>query len=107
MPVARRGEIWLIDLGYAAKVRPTVVLSIAFEDHERAIVTFVPRTTAPRGTRFEVPHQGPGFDPGVFDAQGIAGVPSAKLVRKLGVVNAQTMHAVEDAVIRWLGLPAP
>src|ERR1043166_1481517 len=26
MPVARRGEIWLIDLGYAAKMRPSVVL---------------------------------------------------------------------------------
>lgn len=107
MPVARRGEIWLIDLSYAAKVRPTVVLRIAFEDHERAIVTYVPRTTAPRGTRFEVPHQGPGFDPGVFDAQRIAGVPAAKLVRKPGVVNAQTMHAVEKTMSRWLGLPAP
>jgi mRNA-degrading endonuclease toxin of MazEF toxin-antitoxin module len=25
---AKRGEIWLIDLGYAAKVRPCLVFSI-------------------------------------------------------------------------------
>ena len=43
MPVARRGEIWLIDLGYAAKTRPSVVLSVAFGDDDRAIVSFVPR----------------------------------------------------------------
>ena len=38
MPVARRGEIWLIDLGYAAKTRPSVVLSVSFGDDERAII---------------------------------------------------------------------
>jgi mRNA interferase MazF len=104
MPIARRGEIWLIDLGYVAKIRPAVVLSIAVEDHERAIVSFVPRTTAVRGTRFEVAHRGVGFDPGVFDAQGITGAPDAKFVRKLGTVDATTLLAVEDAVRRWLGL---
>lgn len=104
MPVARRGEIWLIDLGYAAKVRPALVLSIAFEDHERALVTFVPRTTMARGTRFETKHHAPGFDPGVFDAQGISGVPEAKLIRKIGVVDAKTLADVEVTVRRWLAL---
>ena len=104
MPVARRGEIWLIDLGYVAKTRPGLVLSVAFEDHERAIVTYVPRTTANRGTRFEIDHRAAGFDVGVFDAQGIGGVPAAKLVRKLGSVEARTLTAVEDAVRTWLGL---
>lgn len=104
MPVARRGEIWLIDLGYAAKVRPGLVLSVAFEDHERAIVTFVPRTTAVRGTRFEVPHRAHGLDPGAFDAQGISGVPEAKLVRQLASVDAKTLADTEAAVRRWLAL---
>lgn len=104
MPVARRGEIRLIDLGYSAKMRPALVLSVAFDDHERAIVTFVPRTTMVRGTRFEVPHRAHGFDTGVFDAQGIAGVPEPKLVRKLGLADPATLAGVEEAVRRWLGL---
>jgi mRNA interferase MazF len=104
VPVARRGEIWLIDLGYAAKTRPAVVLSITPNDVERAIVTFVPRTTAVRGTRFEITHHARGFEPGAFDAQGISGVPEVRLLRRLGSVDATTLAAVESAVRLWLGL---
>lgn len=104
MPIARRGEIWLIDLGYAAKVRPALILSAPFEDHERALVTFVPRTTTARGTRFETEHRAPSFDPGVFDAQGISTVPDAKLVRKLGVLDVKTLALVETTLRRWLVL---
>jgi mRNA interferase MazF len=104
MPVARRGEIWLIDLGYAAKTRPSVVLSVGFSDEERAIVSFVPRTTSIRGTRFEVPHEARGFEPGAFDAQGISGIPSVKLIRKLGTVEPAILTSVESAVRLWLGL---
>jgi mRNA-degrading endonuclease toxin of MazEF toxin-antitoxin module len=81
MPTARRGEIWLVDLGMVQKTRPAVILSIAFLDHERAVVTYVPRTTLVRGTRFEVAHQARGFEAAVFDAQGLGGVPVTKLVR--------------------------
>lgn len=104
MPVARRGEIWLVDLGYTAKTRPAVVLSVNFADNERAIVSFVPRTTSVRGTRYEVVHEARGFEPGAFDAQGISGIPSAKLIRKLGSVESATLTAVERAVRLWLGL---
>ena len=31
MPRAKRGEIWIADLGLAAKVRPVLVLSVAYE----------------------------------------------------------------------------
>lgn len=41
-----RGDIWLVDLGLAAKVRPVVVLSVAYLDHERAVATYIPRTTS-------------------------------------------------------------
>ncbi len=60
MPRAKRGEIWLIDLGLVQKARPCLVLSVDFLEHERAVVTYIPRTTVLRGTRFEVPHQGRG-----------------------------------------------
>jgi len=32
-----RGEVWLVDLGYAAKVRPCLVLSIPVNDEDRAL----------------------------------------------------------------------
>ena len=37
MPRAKRGEIWIADLGLAAKVRPVLVLSVAYEGQERAV----------------------------------------------------------------------
>ncbi len=101
---AERGDIWLVDLGMVAKTRPALILSVAYDDRERAVVTYVPRTTVLRGTRFEVPHKVRGFDPGGFDAQGIAGIPSVQLVRRLGSVDDATLGRVEAAVKAWLGL---
>jgi mRNA interferase MazF len=101
---ALRGELWLIDLGMVAKTRPSLVLSVAYDDRERAVVSYVPRTTVLRGTHFEVPHTARGFDPGGFDAQGIAGVPSVQLIRRLGVLDGATLAQVETAVKAWLDL---
>jgi len=56
-----------------------LILSIDYLDHERAVVTYIPRTTHIRNTRFEIPHLAHGFDPGAFDVQGIGGIPYAKL----------------------------
>ncbi len=104
MAVANRGDIWIVDLGMAAKPRPALILSVAALDHERALVTYVPRTTSLRGTRFEVPHQARGFDPGGFDAQGLGSVPNVKLIRRLGSLDVSTLVQVEAAVKAWLGL---
>ncbi len=100
----KRGEIWLIDLGLAQKIRPGVVLSVPVLDHERALVSYVPRTTSIRKTRFEMAHAAAGFLPGVFDAQGVGTIPSVKLVRKIGHLDARTLAAVEESVRHWLGL---
>ena len=103
-PEVKRGDIWLVDLGLAQKVRPVVVLSVSYLDHERALITYVPRTTSQRNTRFEVAHQAPGFDPGAFDAQSIGTIPAAKLIRRIAVLNTKTLASVEDAVCLWLAL---
>lgn len=87
-----------------AKTRPVLLLSVPFDGDERAVITFVPRTTALRGTRFEVPHVARGFDSGGFDAQGIATVPTAHLIRRLGSADGPVLAQVEDAVKRWLSL---
>jgi mRNA interferase MazF len=96
--------LWVIDLGMAQKTRPCLILSIDYLDHERAVVTYVPRTTSLRATRFEVPHQMRGLDRGAFDAQGIGSIPVAKLERCLGVAEAGVVQQVEAAVKLWLAL---
>jgi mRNA interferase MazF len=101
-----RGEIWIIDLGMAAKPRPCVILSVPFRDDEKAVVTYVARTTRVSGGRFEVKHEGANFLPGVFDAQNIGTVPIAKLTRFLAHLPREQMAAVESAVRAWLGLSA-
>lgn len=104
MSRGQRGEIWVVDLGMVAKTRPALLLSVAYDERERALVTFIPRTLSTRGTRFEVAHSGRGFEPGAFDAQGVTTVPDVQLVRRLGVIDAATLAQVEAALKRWLGL---
>ena len=48
------GEIWRVDLGVAAKVRPVLVLSDYPKDDELALLVVVPHTTAIRRNRWEV-----------------------------------------------------
>lgn len=104
MPKAKRGELWIADLGMVAKVRPVLILSVDYEGDERAVVTYVLRTTSLRGTRYEIPHSGCGMPTGAFDAQGLGSVPDVKLERRLGIVDSEVMAKVEDAVRAWLKL---
>ncbi len=104
MPNPSRGEVWLTDLGYVAKVRPCRVLSVPFLGDERSLVTLVPHTTSPRTSRFEVPLPLPFLRPGVFDAQSLVTVPSGKLLRRLGVLSEPQLASMEAAVAAWLGL---
>ena len=39
MKSPQRGEVWLVDLGMAAKVRPALVISVPADDSDRALVT--------------------------------------------------------------------
>jgi mRNA-degrading endonuclease toxin of MazEF toxin-antitoxin module len=55
MPNAKRGEVWQVDFGLAAKVRPALVLGCDIADDDRVLVAVVFHTTAWRGSRYEVP----------------------------------------------------
>jgi mRNA interferase MazF len=102
----RRGEVWLVDLGYAAKTRPALVVSVPALDTERALVLLVPHTTSPRGTRFEVASKERFLKAGVFDAQNLITVPEAKLLRRLGRLSSTTIGNVTNALLSWLGVTA-
>jgi mRNA interferase MazF len=104
MSRAKRGEVWIIDLGLAAKVRPCLVLSVPFHDDERSLVTAIAHTTSPRGGRFEVAVRALFLKSGVFDAQNLVTVPEARLIRSVGTLRLEDLASVESAVRTWLGL---
>ena len=100
----QRGEVWLVDLGYVAKVRPSLVISTPVQDQDRALVTLIAHTTSPRASRFEVEIKARFLHPGVFDAQNLVTIPHAKLIRRLGTLSPEQLASVEKAARQWLGL---
>lgn len=100
-----RGEVWLVDLGMVAKIRPCLVLSVpANGPHDRVLATVVAHTTAARGSAFEVAVSARFLKKGVFDPQNIVSIPHAKLICRLGVLMPDQLDHVASAVRRWLGL---
>ena len=104
MSSPERGEVWMVDLGYVAKYRPSLVFSIKPLDTDRALTTVIPHTTSTRGSRFEIAIGTSFLKPGVFDAQNPISTAKAKFTRKLGALTSDQMGLVEDAVRQWLGL---
>lgn len=105
MSYPQRGDVWLVDLGMAAKIRPCLVISSRIGENDRALITLVPHTTSTRGTQFEAAVSAHFLKSGAFDAQGLVTVPVNRGIRKLGHLNREEMRAVEAAVCRWLELP--
>jgi len=104
MPVAKRAEVWLADLGLAAKVRPVLILSVPYSDSDYALHAVVPHTTSPRGSDFEVRLTVKNLREGVFNVQGLFAVPTGKLLRKISQLTPDQLEAVEIAARKWLGL---
>ena len=103
-PSPARGEVWLVDLGMAAKTRPCLILNVPAGGADRALATLVPHTTSARGARFEVSINVGFLRSGAFDAQNLVAIPTVKLLRKLGRLTQDKLTAVENFVRLWLGL---
>lgn len=99
-----RGEVWLVDLGMTAKIRPCLVISVPALEQDRALATLVPHTTSTRSSRFEVSVKAPFLRHGAFDTQNLVTVPHAKLIRRIGNLSIIQLAPIEDAVRSWLGL---
>lgn len=97
---AKPGEVWLADLGLAAKTRPVVIVSRDDPSAGRALVTYIPLTTQDRGSRYEVALGRQRFltELSVANVQGIGSIPTARLHRKLGTLPADRLNAIKDAL---------
>ncbi len=94
------GEVWLADLGLAAKVRPVLLIYTPRGSDARTLVMVAPLTSEIRGLRGEVPLGKPRWLPkeSAVNVQGLASFDPSKLIRRLGVLTAQQMTAVKDAL---------
>ena len=101
-----RGDVVIVDLGMAAKVRPCVVVSINTSASERRMSVVVPMTTEVRGGEFEVSFPKPPWlrQESVVNLLGIAGVDNIRIERRLAAFPSEKMKEVEAGLTRLLGL---
>jgi mRNA interferase MazF len=100
------GEIWLADLGLAAKVRPVVIVSRQDPDPPRSLVLYVPLTTQRRDSSYEVPLPRLSFldRESVANVQGLGSLPTVRLERKIGKLPNNVMERLKDALAFALDL---
>jgi mRNA interferase MazF len=100
------GEIWLADLGLAAKTRPVVIVSRQDPDPPRSLVLYVPLTTQRRNSPYEVllPRL-PFLDrESVANVQGLGSLPTVRLERRIGRLSAEILERVKHALAFALDL---
>lgn len=102
----QRGEVWLADLGLAAKPRPVVIVSRFDADPPRALALYVPLTTQGRLSRYEVAlPKLPFLDrDSVANVQGLGSVPTVRLERRIGRLPAAAMAEIKKALLFALDL---
>ena len=103
------GEIWLADLGLAAKTRPVVIVSRQDPDPPRSLVLYVPLTTQRRNSPYEVPlPRLPFLDrESVANVQGLGSLPTVRLERRIGRLSAEILERVKHALAFALDLKLP
>ena len=97
---AKQGEVWLADLGLAAKTRPVVILSQDDPQAPRAL------TTQNRGSLYEIELSNLRFlrELSVANIQGIGSIPTIRLQRKLGSLSTGTLNKIKQALRAALDL---
>ena len=100
------GEVWLADLGLAAKTRPIVILARHDPDAPRALTIYVPLTTQDRGSKYEVKLPRLSFlrEESVANVQGVASLVVTRLERKLGDVPLEVLDQIRQALAFATGI---
>jgi mRNA interferase MazF len=104
MPKIMPGEVWRVDLGLSAKVRPVLVLSEYPADNELALVIVVPHTTAIRQNRWEAAVPKPFLKPGVFHLQQLQPISLSKFDARLGDLAPDEFRPVKRRLAELLQL---
>ena len=94
------GEVWLADLGLAAKTRPVLIVSRYDPDPPRSLILYVPLTSQNRESPYEMalPHLR-FLDAGsVANVQGLGSVPKVRLERRLGKLPDDVMTRIKRAL---------
>ena len=100
------GEVWLADLGLAAKTRPVVIVSRYDDNPPRALAIYVPLTTQNRGSLYEVALPRLRFldRDSTANVQGMGSIPTVRLERKLGKLSNEVMLKIKQAILFALDL---
>ena len=102
------GEIWLADLGLAAKTRPVLVVSRYDLDPPRAMITYIPLTSQYRESPYEVVLPKLRFlnQDSYANVQGLGSIPKARLDRRLGKLPNNVMAEIKNTIAFALDLDA-
>jgi mRNA interferase MazF len=97
------GQVYLVDLGMAAKTRPMLVVSRRDEDAPRALAVCAPITTSTRDSEYEVSIGKPKFlhESSYVNVQGMQAIQHHELKRMIGRLPDADLQKVKGA-IKWL-----
>lgn len=97
------GQVYLVDLGMAAKTRPMLVVSRRDDDAPRALSICAPITTSTRDSDYEVPIGKKKFlqVASYVNVQGMQAIQHHELKRMIGRLPDTDFEKVKDA-IEWL-----
>src|SRR5438876_10616880 len=101
---AAADEIWRVDLGLTAKVRPCLVISDYPAEEELALVLVIPHTTAVRGNRWEFVCTKSFLKPRVFHVQQIQPVSLNRLETRLGALTGEEFRMLGKQLATLLKL---
>ena len=106
MNYPKPGEIWLADLGLAAKTRPVIIVSRSDPNPPRMLIIFVPLTTQYRQSSYEIEIPDLHFlnKKTYANVQGLGSLPNVRLERKIGELPVSVMQKVKRAIIFVLDL---
>lgn len=100
------GQIYLVDLGIAAKTHPMLVVSRRDEDAPRALSICAPITTSTRNSKYEVLIGKPKFlhENSFVNVQGLQAIQHHELKRMIGRLSDE-MVEVRTALHWMLEIP--
>jgi len=97
------GQVYLVDFGMVAKVRPMLVVSRRDDNAPRALSVCAPITTSTRDSEYEVSIGKPKFlhETSYVNVQGLQAIQHHELKRMIGRLSDGDLQAVINA-IKWL-----